>query len=123
MEYKDSRPLWRRHTTELYSELLETAPQANIFYKTINHVIRKVLSMPWSSHVVFCCSYPCQKFVFLRNLGVRAAFQTCIVEFVRAGEPWQIPWGLEMNERNRLGICVLGWPGGGKQKEIFTKFE
>jgi len=48
--------------------------------KPKTHVTRNVLSMPWSSQVLFRYSYPWQNFVFLRNLGVSATFQTYIVE-------------------------------------------
>jgi hypothetical protein len=48
--------------------------------KPKTHVIRNVLSMSWSPEVVFCYSYPWQSFLFLRNLGVPATFQTYIVE-------------------------------------------
>jgi hypothetical protein len=77
---KDSWPLWRRHCTNSYSVLLETQP---LSIKPKPHAIRNALSVPWSSQVVFCYSYPCQNFVFLRNLGVPPTFQTYIVESQR----------------------------------------
>lgn len=42
---------------------------------------------------------------------------------MRVREPWQIPWGLEVNGRNRLDNCVLGWVGGGGRgrKENFLQ--
>jgi len=59
---------------------LKQSHKQTLSIKRKTHVIRNVLSMPWSSKVVFCHSYPWQNFVFLRKLGVPATFQTYIVE-------------------------------------------